>query len=126
MAGISFGAKAESDWMVAGWAFRQVLDDLETYVSGDQGVVVELNAARHLGFLSVPDLSAPLQVAVRGALRSMCADIIDGRYSSGIGNVHPDWESRKLYADGIWMLRTAIDSGDAELEYGSQGWAKTE
>ena len=34
MAGISFGAKAESDWMVAGWAFRQVLDDLERYVFG--------------------------------------------------------------------------------------------
>lgn len=121
MAGISFGERAESDWMVAGWAFRQVLDDLERYVLGDERVVVELNAARHIGFLSVPDLSAELQVTIREALRSMCGEILEGRYSSGIGSLHLDSESVKLYSDGIQLLRRAISSGDAELAHTPSG-----
>jgi hypothetical protein len=114
MAGISFGEKAESDWMVAGWAFRQVLDDLERYITWDSRLTAQLSEARHIGFLSVSGLHCDLQILARNALRSMCADIIEGRYSSSVESVHSDSETQKLYAESIRMLLSAIENADRE------------
>jgi len=49
MAGMAFGASSESTWIVPGWAFRQVLDDLRRRFVQSEALDAALSEAEDIG-----------------------------------------------------------------------------
>jgi hypothetical protein len=108
MAGISFGENADAIWIVAAWAFRQVLRDLRRDASLDDSALSVLEQAEHLGFLSIERLSDPLRDSLTSALERLCLEILEARRNFHIERDLPDVQTRKMYLDGIRLLHMSI------------------
>jgi len=109
MAGISFGDEADRVWIVAGWAFRQVLQDLIPYAEGERPFLDALTDAENIGFLDVPTLAGNgLSAKVTKAIETMCREVLDGSYRSGIEAAFLDSETQDAYREGIRMLLSAV------------------
>lgn len=109
MAGISFGNHNESVWIVAGWAFRQVLKDLNSFCPLDATIAGALADAEHLGFLDVDALNEPCRSQIPLLLEQMCRAILAGRFVSGVKYSPPDAKAESAYIEGIEMLLAAIE-----------------
>jgi hypothetical protein len=110
MAGISFGNHNESVWIVAGWAFRQVLKDLSNFCPLDATISSALVDAEHLGFLDVDALDEPFRSQITLQLEQVCLAILAGRFVSGVKYSPPDAKAESAYIEGIEMLLAAIES----------------
>ena len=110
MAGISFGTDADTIWIVAAWAFRQVLRDLRRDSTLDQASLDAITQAEHLGFLAVDRLPTALRNKLTTALDRMCRDILETSSRSDIEHVHPDDQTRRMYRQGIELLARAIQA----------------
>src|SRR5688572_2482544 len=97
MAGISFGDKIDSVWIVAGWAFRQALEDLTPHAGGDTVFLDALTGAGHIGFLDVQSLQDPVRVEMTRAVEAMCRGILDGSCPS----IYRSYEEES--AVGVWL-----------------------
>src|SRR6266496_1486136 len=93
MAVISFSKKPEEIWHVAGWAFRQVLDDVVSQFPEDKEMANKFEEAKtcYSGLL-VEMLEHDFAARVVGALRQVLTRILSGAIRSGIHD-HP-------YGDG--------------------------
>lgn len=113
MAGICFGEHPDSDWIVAGWAFRHALRDLVPYAAGNPAFLEALTLAGHIGFLNVNALDDDLRAEVVGAVRAMCRDILDGTRLSGIKESFPDdLGTQNAYREGIRGLLATVESSE--------------
>jgi hypothetical protein len=110
MAGISFGDKPDTVWIVAGWAFRQTLQDLRAYAQGSAAFLGALASAEHLGFLDVETQESRLRDEMTHAIGTMCRDILDGTATSGIERSFPDSKTQNAYREGIQMLLSALQA----------------
>jgi hypothetical protein len=108
MAGISFGDAPESVWIVAGWAFRQVVQDLRAYAHGDAAFLDALASAEHIGFLDIESQEPRQRAGMTNAIETMCRGILDGTASSGIEESFPDPETQSAYREGIQLLLNAV------------------
>jgi len=73
---MSFGSSDESTWIVAGWAFRQVVDDLKSGFDLSRPLAEVIENAEHLHFLQVDALPEPLKRELVSALTSMGRGIL--------------------------------------------------
>jgi len=114
MAGISFGDEPDSVWIVAGWAFRQALQDLKPYAQGDAAFLDALESAGHLGFLDVETQESRLRAGMTNAIEAMCRGILDSSASSGIEGAFPDSETQSAYREGIQLLLNAVQASQRQ------------
>jgi len=110
MAGISFAEGADCVWIVSGWAFRQVLEDLRLSTAGDRSILEEIDNAGHLGFLHVDFLPEPLRVKMSAAIEHLCWGILGGSIRSGVEQAFSDIETRQAYLEGIQSLLAAVQA----------------
>ena|SRR2546421_7682860 len=100
MAVIGFSDNPEEIWCVAGWAFRQVLDDVISQYPDDSEMVDEFFLSKTQSGLHIDSLEPELAARVTSAIRQVATGILSGAIRSGIhnqpyGNAHAVEEYRK-------------------------------
>lgn len=81
---ISFSDTAERTWLVAGWAFRQILADVGRQHANDKELIEALELAEIHSGLMLDSLEPSLAVRVETALRNVVDEILSGTIPSGI------------------------------------------
>jgi len=84
MATIGWHKKPADAWVVAGWAFRQVLEDVRSQYSTDADMISELELARDLKYLFIDSFSPDLAKRLANAIRDTAAGILSGAIRSGL------------------------------------------
>jgi hypothetical protein len=88
---IAFSSEPQDIWLKAGWAFRQVLDDVSTQHPDDSEMAEEFESAKALSGLHIDMLDPDLATRVTKAIRSVVEGILSGTIRSGIHD--------KIYGD---------------------------
>ena len=81
---ISISNSPEKVWQVAGWAFRQVLDDVLLCYPEDVELAKEFDMAKVYDSLSIYDLPPQLSARATEGLRLVAQRILAGQVRSGI------------------------------------------
>lgn len=81
---IGFSPLPEDMWYVAGWAFRQVLDDVSRQHWNDKELVEEFELAELHGALMLDRLEPSLAGRIEAAISNVVNGILAGDIPSGI------------------------------------------
>lgn len=81
---INFSKEPVRYWQVAGWAFRQVLDDVAQLEPDDTELQKTFEVAKLYDALSVYSLSDEMADRVIGGLRRVAEGVLSGSVESGI------------------------------------------
>ena len=84
MAAIAFSKRPEESWVVAGWAFRQVLDDVMAHHLEDSEMAAEFAQSKALKSLMVYLLEPEFARRITTAIRRVVTGILCGEIRSGI------------------------------------------
>jgi hypothetical protein len=84
MAVIGFSERPEEQWVVAAWAFRQVLDDTMSQHPEDSGLADKFAQSKTHGGLVVHLLDPELAARITSAIRQVVTGILSGTIRSGI------------------------------------------
>jgi hypothetical protein len=111
MAVIAFSQDPSRIWCKAGWAFRQVIDDVLEQQSPDSVVREELEVARDVKGLSLYLLEPDLAARVTTMIRDTAQKILSGEAQSGIhGQEYGDLQTVAQYHRAIRELLDIIYS----------------
>jgi len=111
MGAIAFSTKPEESWVVAGWAFRQILDDIAAKHPDDSEIARTFEEAKALSGLMVYRLHPDLAARVTTAIREVTAGILSGTIQSGIVNqTYGDERTAQEYRKGLQQLLETIPS----------------
>jgi hypothetical protein len=106
---ISFSDKPENIWCVAGWAFRQVLEDVASCHPRDSEMAKEFFVAETQSGLHIDLLDSPLSARVTNAIRRVAEGILSGEIRSGIlDKSYGDAETVEQYREGLRQLLEVI------------------
>jgi hypothetical protein len=83
MALIGWQHKPDS-WVVAGWAFRQVLEDVRSQCPTDAEMISELELAKDLKYLFIDGFSPDLAKRLAHTIRNTAEGILSGAIRSGL------------------------------------------
>lgn len=114
MAVISF-AKNEPEriWSVAGWAFRQVLDDVISHYPGDTEMVDEFDQSKDYSGLILYRLPPEFAARITNAIRDVVAGILSGAIRSGIHDQpYGDTTTVEQYQRALQLLLETIPHTD--------------
>jgi hypothetical protein len=114
MAVISFSEnEPERTWSVAGWAFRQVLDDVISQYPEDAEMVDEFEQSKTYSGLILYTLKPGFAARIRNALRQVASGILSGVIRSGIHDQpYGDTTTVEQYREGLRQLLEAIPDSD--------------
>ncbi|MDZ7637745.1 MAG: hypothetical protein U5J83_05770 [Bryobacterales bacterium] len=96
-------------WVVAGWAFRQFLEDLRA-MSVDPEVLEEIDSAEVLGFLSIKDADPTVRSRMIAALSGVTSSILSGLAVSTITAKPELRDVTQEYALGLQELQELLGS----------------
>ena len=115
MAVIGFSDRPEEIWHIAGWAFRQVLDDVISQYPGDSEMADEFAHSKTYSGLSVDLLEPDLAARVTNAIRHVATGILSGAIKSGIHDQpYGNATTVEQYREGLQQLLEAIPSAQDE------------
>jgi hypothetical protein len=117
MAVISFTEDNPNEsWCVAGWAFRQVLDDVISQYPEDQEMTEEFNQSKTHSGLIIYLLEPEFAARVTRTIWQVATDILSGAMRSGIHDQpYGDVMTVEQYRESLRQLREAFpDSWNAE------------
>lgn len=105
MAVIGFSDKPEEIWCVAGWAFRQVLDDVISQYPEDSEMAEAFALSKTQSGLHVDMLEPKLGAKVTDAIRQVAKGILSGTIRSGIvDKPYGDTMTVEQYREGLQQL----------------------
>ena len=116
MAGISLSKQPAGIWIVAGWAFRQILNDIIANYPYDPELGAECREAEALGFLHVDFLEGQIAERMREAVCSVNNGILTGRIRSRITDAFNDQETIKEYLVGLRSLAAVCDAARVDAK----------
>lgn len=96
-------------WVVAGWAFRQLLEDVRV-ASSDPAVLEELGSAEILGFLSIKDVEPSLRSRMVAVLSNVTSIILHGFVASTITTKPELRDVIQEYILGLQELQDSLAS----------------
>jgi hypothetical protein len=115
MGAIAFSKNSEDSWVVAGWAFRQVLDDVASHCPTDAEVIAEFTEAKAISGLIVYELRPELARRVTSCIRQVVAGILSGSLKSGIHDQPYSTANRmEEYRDSLQQLLKIIPAAPQE------------
>ena len=111
MANITFAddEAAHGSWVVAGWAFRQIIDDVIAQFPADAELASCLQEHREFKYLFVNHLPPELGSRMTRAFNEVSEGIVAGRIRSGILDFPNTPESNEDYYQGLRELLEAIE-----------------
>jgi hypothetical protein len=86
MAVISISKSPEDIWCVAGWAFRQILDDVLSNNMGDIEMAITFEQSKTHGGLILYILQPAFATKIKRAIIQVASGILSGKIQSGIGD----------------------------------------
>jgi hypothetical protein len=111
MAVISFSDKPEQIWCVAGWAFRQVLDDVLAEFPDEPDMRTKFDQSKEISGLIVERLPPQLGERVTHAIRHVVEGVLAGRIRSGIlDKPYGNAETIEQYHEALRQLLGSIPS----------------
>jgi hypothetical protein len=111
MGAIAFSDKPEECWVVAGWAFRQVLDDTASQYPNDFQIMEAFDEAKAISGLMIHMLKPELASKVTLAIRSVVTGILAGTIRSSIFNqAYGDERTVEEYRRGLYQLLDTFPS----------------
>src|SRR5438093_103125 len=106
---IGFSDKPEEIWCVAGWAFRQLRDDVLFQYPQDSEMAEEFALAETQGGLSVDLLESDLAARVTDAIQRVALGILSGAIRSGIyDQAYGNAQTVEEYRKGLEELLTVL------------------
>jgi hypothetical protein len=106
---ISFSKQSEQTWQVAGWAFRQVLDDVARLYLNDAEMQEQLELAKLYDALSVYALNQEMATKVVDGIRKVVEGVLAGTIESGIcSQPYGDIDTQNQYKSGLRELLLAL------------------
>ncbi len=116
MAVIGFSDKPEEIWCVAGWAFRQVLDDVISQYPEDSEMANKFFLSKTQSGLHIDSMEPELAAKVTSAIRQVAIGILSGTIRSGIHNQpYGDTRTVEQYREGLQQLLEAIPHSSREI-----------
>jgi hypothetical protein len=114
MGAIAFTKDPQEGWVVAGWAFRQILDDTASWHPSDSELAEEFDKAKAISGLMVHSLPPEFAARVASALRETAAGVLSGSIRSGIADKpYGDDRTTEQYREALRQLIETIPSPDA-------------
>jgi len=111
MGTIAFSSRPEESWGVAGWAIRQILDDVVSQYPQDLEIAKEFEAAKAIDGLMVYLLRPDLAARVTNAIRQVATGILSGTIRSGIiDQPYGDERTVQQYLQGLRQLLEVFPS----------------
>jgi hypothetical protein len=108
---IAFSDKREESWTVAGWAIRQILDDVASRYPQDAEMLEEFEVAKGIDGFMIYLLRPELAARVTDAIKEVATGILSGAIPSGVADKHRgDERTVKQYRDALRELLKAIPS----------------
>jgi hypothetical protein len=112
MAVISFSeGSSDAAWVVAGWAFRQILADVRQLHPDDHEMAGLFDRAAAVGYLRLGSLDKVWAFELAGAIKGASLGILAGTIRSGIEDRH-DEQLRQEYLTGLRMLVEAARAAE--------------
>lgn len=110
MAVISFTEdKPEETWCVAGWAFRQILDDVVSHYPEDSEMAENFERAKDYSGLIIYMLEPSLADVITNAIWQVATGILSGTIRSGITDQpYGDARTVEQYREGLQQLLEAF------------------
>lgn len=109
MAVISFSeGSSDAAWVVAGWAFRQVLADVIVLHPDDPEMAAIFDRAEAVGYLRIGCFDKPLAIRLTAAIIGTANWILANEIRSGIVERFQDEEATREYLKGLRMLLDAV------------------
>jgi len=108
MAVISFSRKPEEQWVVAGWAFRQVLDDIISQHPRDAQLRKHFALAKDLKYLILYMEEPELSAKITNAIWETITAILSGTARSGIHDQPYGESSAEQYHQALQQLLETI------------------
>ena len=109
MGTIAFSTRPEQCWAVAGWAIRQILDDVASQYPQDSEIAKEFEGAKAIDGLMVYLLRPDLATRVTNAIRKVATGILSETIRSGIGDQpYGDARTVEQYREALRELIKAI------------------
>jgi len=106
---IAFSKNPEESWVVAGWALRQILDDVASHHPQDSEIAEEFELAKATDGLMVYLLRPDLAARVTAAIREVANGVLSGAIQSGVADKHRgDERTIRQYKDALRELIEAI------------------
>lgn len=106
---ISFSENPEQTWQVAGWAFRQVLEDVLQLYPSDKSLHEEFEQAEIYDSLSVYSLSQEMADKIVEGIRQVIEGVLTGTIESGIcSKQYGDSDTQNQYKSGLRSLLLAL------------------
>jgi hypothetical protein len=113
---ISFSENPDEIWLVAGWAFRQIFEDISAQESDDAEMMKEFEIAEALNGLHVDKLAPSLKLRTTNSIKRTASDILAGKTRSGIhAKPYGDERTVRQYNEALRKLLAAIPES-RELE----------
>jgi hypothetical protein len=81
---ISFSDRPDEIWLIAGWVFRQVLEDVASRHSTDNEMLAKFEEAEAYSALIVDMIEPQLKFRTTNAIKETVSDILNGNGPSGI------------------------------------------
>jgi hypothetical protein len=97
-------------WVVAGWAFRQVLADVIMLHPEDREMAAIFDRAEAVGYLRIGCLDKPLARRLTAAIRGTASRIMASEIRSGIERFQ-DEQATQEYLKGLRMLLDTVRVG---------------
>jgi hypothetical protein len=113
MGAIALSKEPQDAWVVAGWAFRQILDDTITQFPNDRELIEQFQKAKALSGLMVYMLRPELAIRVKTAVRYVARGIISGDIRSGL--IHRPYSNEITvdeYNNALRSLLHCIEASD--------------
>jgi hypothetical protein len=108
MADICFSEDQDGAWVVARWAFRQILQDVVQQYAGDSEIEAVLIRAEATGYLHVDSLDNSLGRKITAAIQEVATGILAGTVRSGVSDRHRGESTEEEYRKGLRMLLAAL------------------
>jgi hypothetical protein len=109
MAVISFSEQPNEIWCVAGWAFRQLLDDVMSQYPENKEMAAKFEESKTYGGLVLYLLKPEMAENFAAAIRKVAEGILSGAISSGLINqTYGDAETVAQYRSALKELLETI------------------
>jgi hypothetical protein len=117
---IGFSERPEQIWLKAGWAFRQILEDVSAQYPGDTQMRETFDQAEWNSGLAVNQLSKELAERVVIALKEATTGILAGTIESGIiSKPYGDAQCQAQYKEALRELLKIIPDGSDTTDFGN-------
>lgn len=123
MGAIAFSEQPEHIWVVAGWAFRQLLDDVSAKYPNDSEMRNAFDEAKAIGGLIVYRLQPDVAVRITEGIRAVASAILADTAQSGLINqTYGNKQAIEQYQIGLRQLldATQVSAEEHGAEPGPQ------